>query len=310
MNELQVKTIELEPAKIKFNHEEIEKDLEKNLQKYNGLTFTEDDASECKKTIAELRKGKKAVDEYRKQKKKELTSPVAEFENKCKSLNQKFDEVINPLVEQHNEFEEKRKSEKRETVEQAISEAIEEYDLLEKYATQMIVEDAFLAKSKTLKSIKEELEMQAQHLKMQQDKEESDKQAIQSTVQYANSEYGVNLSESAYIRLLEFESVSDIKTKIMDDSHKAVEEKLYKEQQEKERVERETKIKSAPIEPNIPETPELDVSESTMMADPFAPESEPPVYGVYKVTGTVEQLKILEDFMRHNDITWEVVTDE
>ena len=92
MNQLQVKTIELEPAKVVFNHEEIKKDLDKSLKKYSGLTFTEDDATECRSTISELRKGKKAVDQYRIKTKKELTEPVAKFENKCKSLNKKFDE--------------------------------------------------------------------------------------------------------------------------------------------------------------------------------------------------------------------------
>src|SRR5690625_2400356 len=97
--DLAVKTEVFEPAKIEFNYEEIENTLTENLKKYQGLTFTEKEAAECKKVIADLRKGKRLVDQYRIKTKRQLTEPIKAFEEQCKALNEKFDNVINPLLE-------------------------------------------------------------------------------------------------------------------------------------------------------------------------------------------------------------------
>lgn len=310
MNELQVKTIELEPAKVVFNHEEIEKDLEKNLKKYSGLTFTENDATECKSTIAELRKGKKAVDQYRLKIKKELTVPVTEFENKCKALNSKFDEVINPLVSQHVQFEEKREEEKRQKVQEIIAQLIEEFDLLEKYAVDLVIADSYLTKSKSIKSITEELETNAEHLKMKQDKEASDKQSIINQVKLSNTENDLNLSESSYLSLLDFKDVNEITEQIVSDVDRELEKKTQEEKRKQEQLERESQelIMQVPSEPTEPVDAET-------MPDPFADvipveTNEPSVFEVYKATGTESQLKALETFMSENGINWEVIDDE
>ncbi|GGB43427.1 hypothetical protein GCM10011409_21300 [Lentibacillus populi] len=298
MNELQVKTITLEPAKVVFNHEEIEKDLEKNLQKYSGLTFTEDDATECRKTIADLRKGKKAVDEYRKDIKKQLNEPVKEFEDKCKALNKKFDEVIDPLIEQSDAFEIKRRDEKRIKVQEVIGQLIEDFDLYEKHAVELVVLDSHLTKSKTMKSIAEELETQAAQLKTKQDKEAADKELIASTVKLANVENGIKLSESAYISLIDYRDVESIKQQIADDAEKEVEKQTKKE---------EPKIEPHPIfEPKVEEIP------FTNPTEPIHPviDDKPEVFEVYKVTGTEQQLSALESFMTSQGLGWEVVDSE
>lgn len=322
MNELQVKTIELEPAKVVFNYEEIEKDLEQNLQKYSGLTFTEDDATECRSTIAELRKGKKAVDQYRLKIKKELSVPVTEFENKCKALNKKFDEVISPLVEQSDAFEERRRNEKREQVEEIAAQIIEEFDLDEKHAVEMVIPDNYLTKSKSIKSIKEELETTAQHLKTKQEKEVADKELIKSTIEFINNRYGVNLSDSAYIRLLDFKDVKEIKTQILDDGQSEADKKIQQEKRKQEQLEREEKLKQEQLEresqePIVPiqKDPEPVYEPVNIEQIPFSDvipveTNETSVFEIYHVTGTESQLSALEKFMNENGMTWEVVTDE
>ena len=319
MNELQVKTIELEPAKVVFNHEEIKKELDKNLKKYNGLTFTEDDAMECKSTISELRKGKKAVDEYRKKTKKQLTEPVSKFENECKEINKKIDGVIDPLVVQYDSFEEKRKNEKLAEIHEIIAQLIEEYDLYEKHAVGLVVADNYLTKSKTIKSITEELKTNAEHLKMKQDKEAADKENIINIVNLANAEHKLNLTESAYVRLLEFNDVADIKEQINDDAKKEVERALERER--KVQVEQEEKRRREQLEAREKEQPAQEEAltkkpepvKEEIIPDPFSPDElvEPQsVYEVYKVYGTESQLIKLETFMSDNKISWEVIDHE
>ena len=340
MNELQVKTIELEPAKVVFNHEEIKRELDKNLKKYSGLTFTEDDAMECKSTISELRKGKKAVDEYRKKTKKQLTEPVSKFENECKEINKKIDDVIDPLVDQYDSFEEKRKNEKLTEVHEIIAQLIEEYDLYKKYAVGLVVADNYLTKSKTIKSIKEELTTNAEHLKMKQDKEAADKENIINTVKLANAEHKLNFTESAYVRLLEFNDIADIKKQVIDDANKEVERALEKERKAKEQAEQEEKRKQEqaeqvekwkPAPKEIAEQEEKNKKEQVLteklqkepkpvkeeiIPDPFlqveptVSAGNPSVYEVYKTFGTESQLIELEAFMNDNNISWEVIDHE
>ncbi|GEM00875.1 putative phage-type endonuclease [Halolactibacillus halophilus] len=286
MNELQVKTIQFEPAKVEFNYKELEAALEENLKRYEGLTFTEDDAAECKKTITELRKGKKAVDQYRLKTKKQLTAPVTAFENQCKELNKKFDEVINPLVEQHDVFENNRKEEKRKDI-QEIIERFVDAGLDKTIADELVIEDSYLAKSKSLKSVEEELKTVADHLVMKREKEEADKDVIESTVEIANNRYGVNLTSAAYIHLLNHKDVKEIKTQILDDAQDEIQKQVDKEKEEK-RIEELKAAKQKETEKVVEEA------------------DEPTYFELYEVIGTESQLDALEAFMRNENIEFKV----
>lgn len=276
MNALQVKTINLTPAVVEFNFEELSAILNENLKKYDGLTFTEKDAAACKKTIAELNKGKKALDTYRKDTKKELTASVTAFENQCKELNKKFDEVINPLKEQYDQFENDRKELKRKQIREVIDQLIEQQGLNETYAAQLIIPEEYFNKSKTLKSIKDELSTKAEHLGIQQDKEEADQEIIKSHVQLINTKYDTNLPESAYLSLLAYTQVAEVKERIEADAEKEVEKCISNSQV---------------------------VSPVTKAVD----KSEKIYFEQYQVEGTEYELKMLEEYMSSNGLTWKVI---
>lgn len=285
MNQLQIKINNFTPAKVDFNYEQIEAFLNETLKKYKGLVFTEETVQECNKTIAELRKGKRSLDDFRKKTKKELTKSVTEFENQCKELYKKFDEVIDPLVEQSDFFEEQRRNEKRQKIQKIVDELIQEQGLNEKYAQMLVIEDQYLNKSKTLKSIREELTITAETLSIQQDKEEADKELIKTKVELANAKYNVNLSETPYIRLLEYENVEDIETKIMLDA------------------ERESRIK-VEVEPES----ELISDELIELETMPEPNESAEIYMErYEVHGTDAQLDALEDFMKYQGLEWKII---
>ncbi len=67
MNKLQIQVLNTTPAQINFNYDEISKQLDEVLKKYTGITITEDTIKDGKKVIADLRKGKKSLDEFRKE---------------------------------------------------------------------------------------------------------------------------------------------------------------------------------------------------------------------------------------------------
>lgn len=296
MNELAVKTIEFQPAKVEFNYEELEAILDENLKKYTDLTFTEDMAAECRKTITELRKGKKAVDQYRIQTKKQLTESVTAFENQCKDLNKKFDEVINPLVEQNEIFEEKRKEEKRVKVQELLDKVLEEFGLDEKHAAELVIEDGFLTKSKTLKSITEELTTLAEHLKMKQEKRASDEEIIKSHVELMNTKHEMNLIESTYINLLDYQEFQAVRDRIEKDAEEVLARK---------EVERQKKLDAERAKQAI------EVAEPVVPSEPVEPEADEEVFlDVYEVVGTVTQLNALEEFMNSQGIEFKIIEEE
>lgn len=283
MKELQIKVLNTSPATVNFNYDQISTQLDALLDKYKGLVFTEETATECRKTVAELRKGQKSLDDFRKATKKKLTESVTEFENQCKKLYAKFNDVLDPLVEQVDEFEEQRKEEKRKKIQLIIDELIEDQGLIEKFSNQLIIPDSYLTKSKTMKSIKEELTLAAENLGIQQDQEEANEELIKTNVKLANATHGVTLFDAAYISLLEYEDPETIIKKINEDAEGLKNTKELKEKQE---------LPKAPTEPAIKSTPK---------------EDEEIFVEKYEVEGTDNQLEALEEFMSARGLKWKVI---
>lgn len=77
---------ELKPSVISANFEEVEADLRKMMTAYDGLEVTEETYKERKEDKAALNKMKKAIEDKRKEIKKQYNVPLNAFEAKCKGL--------------------------------------------------------------------------------------------------------------------------------------------------------------------------------------------------------------------------------
>src|SRR5699024_5188233 len=242
MNELQLETIKLVPAKIEFNKEAIEKELTETLKKYENLVFTEENTKDIRIVLAELRKGKTAADEFRKENKKEASAPITAFEKEMKSIVKMFDDVIDPINEQLQEFERKRKEEKEANVKEIIKEAAEKFELEEKFANQLDVDEQYLNKSFSLSQVKDTVEFRANNLLNEQKLEIMNRENVESFVKLKNSEHDLNLSVVAYLSQLEFKDVESVKNTIEQDVQKELDERMRKqveEQNEQRRKEQE-----------------------------------------------------------------------
>lgn len=294
MNELQVKTLTITPAKIEFNFDEIEKELDASLVKYQNLTFTEDSTTDLRKVLAELRKGKQAVDRYRIDTKKQLNEPVVKFEDKCKELNEKFDNAINPLDKQLKEYVQRERDEKLKQCEEIRAKIIKEYELDDEYASQVEILDQYLTKSRSLREVEESMDFQAKNIKLEQDKKAADIEIIKTTVKLANAENNLSLSVDAYVRLLEINDVETIKKQIEIDAGNEVARRHLEEQ---EKLTQDVATKSIPVVSELPELPFDDL--------PFGDIEEDKTYR-YTITGTPSQFDELETFMRQKNIEWAV----
>lgn len=109
------------PKRIDFNFEQLKGQLGESLEYYSGLVVTEDSIKSAKEERAKLNKLRDALENKRKEVKKECLAPYTDFEGKVKELVELVDKPITAIDEQLRQFEDARRSEKRETV-------LEEYD--------------------------------------------------------------------------------------------------------------------------------------------------------------------------------------
>ena len=111
---------------IDANFEEVKSYLADELKIYKGMLFTEDSKKQAKETVAELRKGKKELADRCKAVKTEYMKPLNDFMGKAEELGRMFDEPINFINEQVNDFERKRIEEKKKEVANIYTELVEE----------------------------------------------------------------------------------------------------------------------------------------------------------------------------------------
>src|SRR5699024_995257 len=238
------------------------------------------------KVIADLRKGKRLVDQYRVKTKRQLTEPIKEFEDQCKTLNEKFDSVIDPLLEQSKVFEEKERAEKLEKVMKIKEQVITDLQLVDEIADQLVIEDRYLNKSTTLKSIEEDLYEQVARLVEQAKHEHVQKELIKQHVEITNLKLGTELLESSYVHLIGHKENDEIKQIIETDAKNVVEDN-----------EREKRLAGA-----------KKMKES--LEKEQAQKKEEEFVEVYEVIGTESQLDKLEEFMEQQNIKWSVVEEE
>jgi len=297
-----IRVFETTPAVVSFNYQEISDHLAGVLEKYKGLVFSDKDVAECKKTIAELRKGQKSLDEFRKATKKQLTESVTAFEAQCKLLYGKFDVVIAPLTMQSAQFELDRQNLKRVEIQSFIDVLIADHMLADKFAEQLVIYDEYLAKGKTIKAIKAELLALANTLSVQEEKEAQDIDLIKTKVQLANAEYQLaprNLTADQYLRLLGYKSVTEIDLLITTDAQTA---KDVFDALKADKAAEVPKVEA--ITPEPVEIPSVGNATLSVSDEPRK------VVAIYEVSGTAEQLEALEEYLDDNCLVWVDRTDE
>ena len=111
--EFVVTGLEQLPQQIDCNFEALKKELEESLQKYSSIVVTPDSIAAAKKSRADLNKLKTALDERRKEVKREWCKPLDEFESKVKTLSSLIDKPIEVIDKQVKVFDGQRIDEKR-----------------------------------------------------------------------------------------------------------------------------------------------------------------------------------------------------
>ena len=126
MQDLQIK-VEQKPGVITANFDEIKEALAVQMSAYEDYTVTEEGIVEAKKDVATLRKIRAAIDDRRKEIKKEFSKPLTDFETEVKDMLAIIDKPINLINGKLDEFETARKEEKRKHLKELYEQNIGEY---------------------------------------------------------------------------------------------------------------------------------------------------------------------------------------
>ena len=109
---LELKIGAVKPASVEFNYAELKKEIAERTLPYKGLIVTEDAIPTAKADLAKLRKLEKAIDDRRKDVKKEYNAPYMEFEKKIKDILSDIQEAEQNIDSQVKGFEKQAEDEK------------------------------------------------------------------------------------------------------------------------------------------------------------------------------------------------------
>ena len=157
MNELAETTIsvEMETPEIKItNKEKLDALVDAVVKKYSGIVVTEDTLKECKKTLTELRKLSKELNAKRLEKQRQYETPVKEFKAQIDAYINQINDVISDIKQGTDEFEEKRKAEKQEAIQNLINEMAGNYGV---DPATIEIDKKWLNKTTTMKKITEDI---------------------------------------------------------------------------------------------------------------------------------------------------------
>lgn len=153
MQELKTK---LEVGKIESNFEEIKKQIENEVEKFDGLIYNIDTIQDAKTDKATLNKLAKSLNDERIKIEKEFNKPFIEFKNKVKSLVDSIKGISQKIDEQVKSYEEKEKQEKMQYVNELYAKELENYDF--DLSIDLIFNDKWLNKSKSENEIISEMQ--------------------------------------------------------------------------------------------------------------------------------------------------------
>jgi hypothetical protein len=141
------------PEVIDFNFEELKEEITNKSALYKNMVYTDETIKDANSDRALLNKFKTALEDKRKEVKKQCLEPYNQFEKQIKELVAIIDEPVKLIGDQITEFEDREKAEKHEQIIELFNKAgFQSFVTLEQ-----IYDPKWLNKSVSLKSIEEEL---------------------------------------------------------------------------------------------------------------------------------------------------------
>lgn len=275
------------PEIIENNGEEVKAWLSEVMQKYDGLVVTPESVKSAKEDKAKLNKLRTALEERRKEVKRDYLAPYMKFEEKYKEILALIDKPISAIDTQIKALDEQEQQEK--------------YNRLKGYFDNCMVSsldvpidvnfDRILNpkwKNKTMKEDALEKEIWDTLCRIKADVEE------------LNSYY---TGSPHYTAIMNTYMQGYDKACALAYAAALI-------QQEQRRQEAQRAAHQPVREPEPTPPPVYDPTPEPPVQQPVQAPNEPRITGVFRVTGTRQQIIALRDFMRANQIEFQIVEEK
>lgn len=219
---------------IDWNFQELKKEITEKANDYKNLVYDIDDddqIKDAKKDRADLRKFNTVLDGKRKEMKKRVMEPYTTFESQIKELTGIVDQAIDNIDVQIKGYEEIKRNEKLEKVRRIYEEEIGDLDRTIPF--EKVYQESWLNKTKTLKSIREEITNI-------RDKVDADLKLINAE----SSAYAFEMKEE-YMKSFDFTAAMAKKQELEEAAKRKAafeEQRKKKEEEHQRRLEEETRM--------------------------------------------------------------------
>lgn len=272
------------PEIIENNSEEVKAWLGEVMQKYDGLVVTPESVKSAKEDKAKLNKLRTALEERRKEVKRDYLAPYMKFEEKYKEILALIDKPISAIDTQIKALDEQEQQEKFTKIGQYFQEITK--DLGFSVVLDKIIDPKWRNKTNPIEKICNALFERVEGIR------------------------------ADYAELQEYYSDSPHYTAIMNtymqgyDKACALAYAAALIQQEQRRQEAQRASQQPVREPEPTPPPAYEPTPEPPVQEPVQPQNEPRITGVFRVTGTKQQIIALRDFMRANQIEFQIVKEK
>lgn len=272
------------PQVIETNGEELKEWLSEKLTQYNDIVVTPETIKAAKDDKAKLTKLRAALEERRKEVKRQCMAPYEDFERKYKELLALIDEPIGKIDTQIKALDEQEQQEKFTKIGQYFQEITK--DLGFSVVLDKIIDQKWRNKTNPIEKICNALFERVEGIR------------------------------ADYAELQEYYSDSPHYTAIMNtymqgyDKACALAYAAALIQQEQRRQEAQRAAQPPVREPEPTPPPAYEPTPEPPVQQPVQPQNEPRITGVFRVTGTKQQIIALRDFMRENQIEFQIVKEK
>lgn len=264
------------PEKIDFNFEQIKQELTEKVSKYETLQYGEEEVKEAKKDRAALNKLKSAIKEERLRREREYMKPFDDFKQKINEIVMIIDKPINLIDRQLDEYENKRRADKRVEI-GSLWERMERPEWL---VLSKIFDEKWLNATTSIKSIVSEIDAKLAQIRQ-------DTATIES------------LEEFSFEAMDEYKRTLDLGKAIAEGKRLADIQKRKEEQRAREEL---AKHMPAPTDPT-PETTKQPEKALETVTD----EVSNAQWVSFKAYLTIEQARELKAFFNERNIEFKAI---
>lgn len=269
------------------NIQYLRQELTARLDYYKGVIVTEDTIKDAKADRANLNKLKAAIDDQRKEVKRQTMALYEPLEKECKELLAMIDEPIGVIDSQLKAFDEQKKAAKY----QALTEFFAKVNTLDFVKIESVLNPKWANATAKLDALKDEMSGNIQRIV--DDYAEIKKLYADSTMLTAI--------------LQRFEQTRDKGAALAYAAEIERREKAEQERREREAAEKARREQEQREAEQIQRQPDEVIMQPTIAPAPAKSAPEPIGQATFRVIGTRSQLRALAAYMRENGIKYEVL---